>query len=59
MNKILCNSCYSSDSIIYAHQAFICSKCKIILKRCNICDLYCNDQCMNIFTNVLKISDAS
>lgn len=56
--SLVCYSCYSKDHIIYSHMTFICSKCKIVLKRCDTCGLYCNDTCLQIFDKALTLSSS-
>ena len=51
-----CFLCYSADNIIYTRTLFICKKCNIPIKKCDICWLYCNDKCLEIFNNSLKIT---
>lgn len=52
---IVCYSCYSKDHVIYSQLTFMCSKCKIVLKRCEICGFYCNDKCLEIFNKSLRL----
>ncbi len=53
--KINCYSCYSSDNITYFQFTFMCKKCKIILKKCDICNMYCNNKCLEIFDKALTL----
>jgi hypothetical protein len=56
-NKIVCPYCYSYENIVYAYQKFICTECKKIITRCDICNYYCHNQCLNIFDKALSISN--
>lgn len=55
MISIFCYNCISKDDIIQYKNNYFCKKCKILLKKCDICDLYCNDMCLDIFTKSLKL----
>lgn len=55
MNSTTCYSCYSSKNVIYVHTKFLCAKCKIALTKCDICGLYCGDQCLNIFNKSITL----
>lgn len=56
-----CVLCVSNEDITYDSNGYIfCKKCynnisKYKNKKCDICGLYCNDKCLDIFTNSLRI----
>lgn len=53
-----CFLCYSMDNILYTKNPFICKKCNQT-KKCDICGLSCNDQCLALFAKCLTITDKS
>jgi len=55
MHARFCNSCYSSTNIVYSYRNFICLKCKIIVKKCDTCGLYCGNTCLDLFDKVLTL----
>lgn len=55
MNTI-CYICENADNVIYTQTTFICKKCNIILRnKCDICGYKCNNRCLDIFKNTLKL----
>ena len=50
-----CFLCYSADNIIYTRTLFICKKCNIPIKKCDICDFYCDDKCLDLFDKCISI----
>ena len=53
-----CFLCYSADNIIYTNTLFICKKCNMPIKKCDICGFYCDDKCLDLFNKYLKISNS-
>ncbi len=51
-----CFLCYSADNIIYTNTIFVCKKCNTVVKKCDICDLYCGDKCLDLFDKCLTIT---
>ena len=56
-NNSYCFLCYSSDNIIYTNTLFICKKCNMPIKKCDICGFYCDDKCLELFNKCLTISN--
>lgn len=50
-----CFLCYSADNIIYTNTVFICKKCNTVIKKCDICNLYCGNKCLDLFDKCLTI----
>ena len=50
-----CFLCYSADNIIYTNTIFVCKKCNNVVKKCDICELYCGDKCLVFFDKCLSI----
>ena len=53
-----CFLCYSVDNIIYTQTMFICMKCNMPIKKCNICGFYCDDKCLELFDKCMTIADS-
>lgn len=54
MQRIVCGYCYSDKNIMYYHQQFLCEKCKCTMNRCDTCNMYCNNTCLEIFDRILR-----
>lgn len=55
---MLCYCCYSDKDVIYSNKMFICLSCKTVLPNipvCDICQLKCNNTCLDIFNSVLRL----
>lgn len=54
-----CVLCISNEDITYALNGYVfCKKCYNNInkyKKCDICNLNCNDTCLEIFNNSLKL----
>lgn len=55
MLVLSCAFCKYDNFIENNHRIFICKKCKKINEICDICSHYCNDMCMVLFSNKLKL----
>ena len=50
-----CFLCYSADNIIYTNTLFVCKNCNIVIKKCDICDQYCGDKCLDFFDKCMTL----
>lgn len=55
---MFCKHCYCyCDKLVKYKNCFICSFChSVYIAKCDTCGLDCNDTCLDLFTNTLKIN---